>query len=257
MATVFAVYVQYRVLRRAARNDVGSTAPSPLDRAALFRLGLPVGLQMSAEMGVFAVTGVLAGRFGATAMAAHQVVLQLASLTFTMALGVAKAGSVAVGYAVGGRRRLLARRMGLLTFAMCGLLMLITAITFAALPQQLIAIFSPGPAVVSQAVPLLGIAALFQIADGLQCAGGAVLRGAGDMRFPFLANLLGYNLAGMPVALLLAYREQLGVYGLWTGLCIGLWTVAAVLVWRFLYVASREIVPIVPARPTEPAASAS
>jgi len=88
------------------------------------------------------------------------------------------------------------------------------------------------------------VCAVFQISDGIQAVGAGVLRGAGDTRFAFLANLFGHYLVGLPVAILLGLHLGLGVIGLWWGLCAGLTAVAVALLTRFLRLSAREIVPL-------------
>jgi MATE family multidrug resistance protein len=100
------------------------------------------------------------------------------------------------------------------------------------------------PAIAAAAVPLLAVAAVFQISDGLQGVGAGVLRGAGDSRFTFTANVVGHYLVGLPLSLWLGFGLGLGVVGIWWGLCAGLTAVAAALVWRFLRLSKREIVPL-------------
>ena len=97
---------------------------------------------------------------------------------------------------------------------------------------------------VAAAAPLMVVAGVLQISDGIQGVGAGVLRGAGDTRFTFLANMVGHWAVGLPVALGLGLGLGLGVTGLWWGLCSGLTAVAAGLFWRFLRLSSREIVPL-------------
>jgi MATE family multidrug resistance protein len=88
------------------------------------------------------------------------------------------------------------------------------------------------------------VAALFQISDGLQAVGAGVLRGAGETRYTFAANMVGHWALGLPASLLLGFGLGGGVVGLWGGFCFGLTAVAAALVRRFLRVSAREIVPL-------------
>ena len=100
------------------------------------------------------------------------------------------------------------------------------------------------PAVVAAAVPLLRIAAVFQISDGVQAVGAGVLRGAGDTRFAFLANVAGHWALGFPAALVLGFALGGGVAGLWWGFVLGLSAVAVALLLRFPRLSSRAIVPL-------------
>jgi MATE family multidrug resistance protein len=96
-------------------------------------------------------------------------------------------------------------------------------------------------------VPLLRVAAVFQISDGLQAVGAGVLRGAGETRFTFVANVLGHWALGFPAAVLLGFTAGGGVTGLWWGFVLGLSAVGAALFARFVRISSREIAPVVEA----------
>jgi MATE family multidrug resistance protein len=121
-----------------------------------------------------------------------------------------------------------------------------TGLAFLAVPHLLARLMTDDPAVAAAAVPLLRVAAVFQVFDGLQASGAGVLRGAGVTRFTFVANLVGHWLLGAPALLFFALVLGLGVVGIWWGFVVGLVAVAAALLWRFLQVSSREIVPLAP-----------
>ena len=245
LATSFCSLLQLAILALSLRGS--EPAPRALrmaDQRKALSLGVPVGLQMGAEVGVFALVGLLAGRLGAASLAAHQVAISLASFTFCAAVGVGMAGSVRVGWAVGARDTPAARREGLLAFGAGAAVMSIAALCFWLAPRFLARLLSDQPEVIEAAVPLLAVCAVFQLSDGIQGVGAGVLRGAGDTRFPFLANVLGHYAVGLPVAVLLGLRLGRGVIGLWWGLCAGLSAVAVALLARFLRLSSREIVPL-------------
>ncbi len=216
----------------------------PEDERRILRVGVPIGLHFGAEVGVFALAGFLAGRLGADSLAAHQVALTVSSVTFTFAMGIGNAGSVRVGLAVGARDTPGARRAGLLAFAAGATFMGCAALTYVLFPRQIVALLTDAPDIAALAVPLVLVAAVVQISDGLQGVGAGVLRGAGDSRFTFSANVVGHYLVGLPLALVLGFGLRWGVVGIWWGLCAGLTTVAVALVWRFLRVSEREIVPL-------------
>ncbi len=222
----------------------GLHAPLPADLRRILRVGTPIGLHLCAEVGVFALAGFLAGRFGAASLAAHQVALTYGSLTFTFAAGVGNAGSVRVGYAIGAGDTPLARRAGLLAFAVGTAFMGCMAILLLLFPGALVRAMTDSAEVAQLAVPLLAIAALFQVSDGIQGVGAGVLRGAGDSHFTFLANVVGHWVIGLPVALLLGFVAHEGVFGIWWGLAAGLSAVAVALAWRFWRLSARDIRPL-------------
>ncbi|MGO8970904.1 MAG: MATE family efflux transporter [Myxococcaceae bacterium] len=231
-------------VRLPAGAPKGLATPLPKDLAQVFRVGLPVGLHYCAEVGLFSLAGFLAGLFGAVSLAAHQIALMYASLTFTFAAGLGNAGSVRVGYAVGAGDTPLARRAGLLAFALGATFMAFTAVGFLLFPAGLVAVMTNSPEVARLAIPLLGITAFFQLADGIQGVGAGVLRGAGDTHFTFVANVVGHWAIGLPVALGLGFWAHQGVFGIWWGLAAGLTSVAVALGWRFLWLSAREIRPL-------------
>jgi multidrug resistance protein, MATE family len=214
------------------------------DLRAAVGVGGPIALHMGTEVGIFALVAFLAGRLGTGAMAAHQVAISIASLTFTFAVGFGEAGSVRVGWAVGARDRGRARRAGLAAFSAGAGFMSASALLFVLFPGTLARLMTSDPQVVATAVPLLRVAALFQISDGIQGVGAGVLRGAGETRFTFAANVVGHWAIGLPATVLLGFTLGHGVTGLWGGFCFGLTTVAVALLVRFLRVSSREIVPL-------------
>jgi MATE family multidrug resistance protein len=243
LATSICSFLQVGVLWLAvlAKNPLG---PRWADFRKALNVGIPVGLQMGAEVGVFALVGLLAGRLGARAMAAHQVAISLASFTFCFAVGIGQAGSVHVGWAVGARNTPAARRSGLTAFAGGILIMSISALCFWLIPEPLARMLTDQDEVISLSIPLLAVCAVFQLSDGIQGVGAGVLRGAGDTRYPFVANLVGHYAIGLPVAIVLGLYHGLGVIGLWWGLCAGLTAVAIALLTRFLRLSAREIVPL-------------
>lgn len=244
-ATVVSAVVQAAVL--APSLPMAALAPpNQTDLQEALRLGGPVGLQYAAEVGVFALVGFFAGRMGSVSLAAHQVALTLASMTFTVTLGISSAGSVRVGLAVGAQDAARMRAAGLTALMSGTAFMSLGALLFLSLPEPLTRILTDEADIIAVAAPLLGVAAVFQLSDGLQAVGAGVLRGAGDTRFAFVANLLGHYLVGLPVALALGFGLGLGVRGLWWGLCVGLTAVAAALLIRFLHLSSRPVQPLQP-----------
>lgn len=248
IATVLCSILQLAIVVSAVRRiQVPGHVDHRPNRAEILqavRVGWPVSLQMGAEVGVFALVALLASRLGTLQLAAHQLVIGLASFTFTVALGVAAAGSVRVGIGIGARDLLATRFAGHLTFLAGGVVMGVSALCFALAPGPLARLITDQPNVIAASIPLMLVAAVFQVSDGIQACGAGVLRGAGDTKFAFYANIVGHWCIGLPVALLLGFRFGLGIVGLWWGLCVGL-TVVAVALWvRFERLSRTEIRPI-------------
>lgn len=214
------------------------------DVAQALRIGMPIGLQMGAEVGVFALVALLAARVGTLQLAAHQVAVSLASFTFTVALGVAAAGSVRVGQAIGRRDQPGTRAAGHVAFLGGAIVMGTSAALFALVPRAMARLVTDQENVLETAIPLLLVVAVFQLSDGIQAVGAGVLRGAGDTKYTLYANLVGHWCVGLPIALLLGFRMHFGVVGLWWGLCAGLTVVAVILFLRFERLSRNAIEPI-------------
>lgn len=210
-----------------------SWKPGAKQLTRLLRLGLPAAMQVTLEMGVFAAASALAGRLDPVSLASHQIALNLASLTFMVPLGVASAGAVRVGQAVGRRDVRAAARSGWMALMIGAAFMSAAAMVFILAPRPLIGLFSSSEAVFGVARRLLLIAAMFQLFDGLQGVSTGVLRGLGDTRTPMVSNLAGHWLLGLPVGYALCFWWKWGVVGLWTGLSIGLIVIGSTLVFTW------------------------
>jgi multidrug resistance protein, MATE family len=220
------------ILPMRPRTEVHGAAKVSVGR--VLRLGTPIGFQLLAEIGVFSVVAVLAGKLGKVAVSAHHIAIGLASFTFMGVLGISGATAVRVGHAVGEGRS--TRRPGLLGIGIGAAFMACSSAMFLLMPRPLVALFTDDPAVTDLGVRLLGIAAAFQLFDGVQGVAAGALRGAGDVRFAFVANVAAHWLIGFPLALVLAFTFDLGAFGLWWGLLAGLVVVSVLLLWRFLKV---------------------
>jgi MATE family multidrug resistance protein len=224
------------IVRHERKHRLGLGSISFLDIewdriGRLLGLGTPAALQITAEVGVFGAVAALAGRIDPVALAAHQVALNVASVTFMIPLGLASAGAVRVGHAVGRRDAIGAKRAGWSAIALGAGFMTAAAVVFVVAPAWLVRLFTADAAVVATGVTLLRVAAAFQLFDGLQGVTTGALRGLGDTRTAMTANLVGHWLIGLPFAAFVAFHLGFGVVGLWAGLSLGLTLVAIVLVW--------------------------
>lgn len=210
----------------------------------IWKLGSPVGITLVAEVGVFAIASILAARFGAEQGAGHQVAIMLASFTFIVSLGIGAAAGVRVGQAVGRGDSIGARRAGFAGFTASAIFMSLSALTFVVFAEPLARLITVDPAVVRASIPLIHVAALFQLSDGLQAVGAGALRGIGDMRFIQRANILGHYGIGLPCALYFAFVLDREAVGLWWGLSAGLTAVAVALIIRFERLSSTELARI-------------
>lgn len=218
----------------------------PLDREALskvVRLGAPSAFQMLLEVGVFGTSTLLAARFGAETLSSHYIVLQVASMTFMISLGLSASAAVLVGQGLGSRHYRRAIAFGERSFKVGVYAMIATGLLmgFGAVP--ILKLFTSDAATIAGGIILMRIAGLFQIWDGLQVIGTGVLRGLGNSRTSMVANLVGHWVIGLPIGILLGFRLHFGIAGIWTGLSIGLALVATVLVIDFRKRAAKLFTP--------------
>jgi len=205
---------------------------------AFWRLGLPIAATVSFEVTMFNAAVFLMGLIGTTALAAHAIAIQLASLTFMVPLGIGQATTVRVARAYGARNPDAIRRAGWTGLCLASAFMAVMSLAMITAPHLLISAFldtaDPGNApVVELAGSFLMFAALFQIADGAQAVGAGMLRGLHDASTPMLFALIGYWGIGLPLGVALAFRTRLGGVGLWIGLATGLAIVAALMIRRW------------------------
>jgi MATE family multidrug resistance protein len=188
----------------------------------LLSVGGPAAAQITLEVGVFAAATALAGRLAPAALAAHQIAVNIVACTFMVPLGIASAGAVRVGHAVGRKDPPGAARAGWTALLFGVLFMSGAAASFVLLPHILIGAFTTDEGVLGIGVSLLMVGAVFQLFDGMQGVATGVLRGLGDTRTPMLWNLAGHWIIGLPAGYTLCFVLGLGVIGLWWGLSSGL-----------------------------------
>ncbi|MBD2255887.1 MATE family efflux transporter [Nostoc parmelioides] len=204
----------------------------------IFQVGLPIGGLIAVEAGLFTVVTFLIGQLGTNALAAHQIALQTISMSFQIALGVSLAITVRVGQLVGQNDLLATRLAGYVGIAIAALSMGVIGITFWLVPKSIISLYidinDPNNAdVVVLAVKLLGVAAIFQIVDGVQVTAAGALRGLKDTRIPMLIGIFAYWCVGLFTGYTFGISSGSGAIGLWWGLAIGLAIAAIIMTWRF------------------------
>ena len=206
---------------------------------SLLKLGVPAAGQIVMEVGAFGAATVMAGRLTPAALAAHQIALNCAAFSYMVPLGTSAAAAVAVGHAVGAGDGPRARRAGWLAIAIGVSFMACAAVVFLLAPHAILIVYTNQEAVVSMGVPLLALAAAFQIFDGIQTISTGALRGLGETRMPMLANFAGYWVFGLPLGYVLCFRHGQGIFGLWTGLTLALIFIALVLLFQWWRDSSR------------------
>jgi MATE family multidrug resistance protein len=199
----------------------------------ILSLGLPSGIQYFFEVGAFVFAVIMIGWLGTDQLAAHQIAINLASVSFMVVLGLSMAGGIRVGNAVGEQNIAGVRRAGFTTILLAASFMSISGIIFVIFRNYLPTLYIDNKNVISFASSLLIIAALFQLSDGVQAVGIGILRGLTDVKIPTAITFIAYWIVGLPIGYLLGFQFGLNVQGVWIGLFAGLTTSAILLTLRF------------------------
>nr|WP_321984581.1 MATE family efflux transporter [uncultured Lichenicoccus sp.] len=246
LATTLTMYFTSAVLvllllrRPGMRAALDPFRPLLAQCRLLLRLGAPIALTTAAEVLLFQVAGLMVALLGPAALAAHQIALNVAATTFMLPLALSQAANVRVGYWVGAGRAGEARRSGLTAIGLAILIMGVLSLLLLTLPHLIASAYldparpANGPAL-RIAATLLGIVAVFQIADGVQTVALGALRGLGDTAIPMLIASGCYWLVGYPLCSVVGFRYGLGAPGIWAGLGAALGCVAVVASLRFLH----------------------
>jgi MATE family multidrug resistance protein len=210
----------------------------PKSFRGLLRIGIPMGILSLVEAGMFTLTTLLVGLLGTVPLAAHQIALQTAALTFMVPMGIGLGTTVQVGQRLGQKDALGMRLAGFAGIGLGGVFMLLMAIAMWLMPQTIVSLYLDvqDPAnqeVVALAIRLLLVAAIFQIVDGVQVTATGALRGMQDTRIPMIIGIISYWGIGLSSGYLLGFHFGMGSVGLWLGWAIGLLAAAIVLTWRF------------------------
>jgi len=216
-------------------------APQAARLKRLLQLGAPAAGQILLEVGAWNLATLSAGYLTPVALATHQIVLNYASVTYMVPLGISAAAAVSVGHAVGAGDAPRARRAGWMALGLGTSFMLLAALMFLLWPLPLIELFSRDPRVLAVGPGLLGIVAAFEIFDGIQTVSTGALRGLGETHAPMWANLVGYWVLGLPLGFFLCFGLKWGIYGLWIGLTLALVVIALALLVRWRRDAQRQL----------------
>jgi MATE family multidrug resistance protein len=204
----------------------------------VWKLGFPIAITLTLEVGVFNAAVFLMGLIGTASLAAHQIAIQIASLSFMVPMGLAQAVTVRVGHAYGRQDPDGIARAGWTSFVIAVGFMSLMALLMWIAPRELVSIFldpaDPKNApVIPLAIAFLGLAALFQIFDGAQAVGAGMLRGLQDTTLPMVYALFGYWVVGMGTAVGLGFGLGWQGVGIWSGLAAGLASVAVLMIVRW------------------------
>ena len=219
-------FFEYKITPRSNKVDLGIIKN-------IIKIGLPSGIMYSVEVGAFTVAAVIIGWLGSVSLAAHQIALNLASVSYMIVLGISSASTIRVGNAFGSKNY---ENIKLASFA--ALILSITFMGLSGLNFILFKDFLPklyitDPIVVDIASKLLIIAALFQLSDGIQAVTAGILKGITDVQIPMIITILAYWIIAIPFGYFLGFTLKLEIIGIWIGLLAGLTLAAVFFLFRF------------------------
>lgn len=236
MAIALAVHL-YLVKLMPARLTRMATAEIWRGLREVWALGLPIAVGWWLEIGMFSASSLVMGHFGPVALAAHQIGVNLVSLTYTVPSALSTAATVRVAFHIGAKAPAEARIAGYTALGLGVIFMVFAAMVLSLFGRPIMGLYlNPGdpslPLVETVGAAILAFAALFQVFDGVQCVIAGILRGLRDVRIPLLAAFIGYWVLGLPVGAGLAFAAALGPSGLWAGMAMGIIVVAFILALR-------------------------
>jgi MATE family multidrug resistance protein len=199
----------------------------------LLRIGLPSAMQYVFEAGSFSFSAIMMGWIGSTALAAHQIAISLASVSFMISLGISNAATIRVGHAVGRKDRVEVRRAGFSAVLLAIGLMSTAAVSFILFRDYFPTLYIDNSEVISLASTLLIFGALFQLSDGIQVVGHGILRGMTDVTVPMFIAVFAYWVIGLPSGYVFGFVLDMGAQGIWLGFVAGLSTAAFAFLIRF------------------------
>lgn len=234
MAGAMLAYIYRTAHFRAYLQTVFNNLPTAAEVWTILRLGIPGGLTFFFEVATFSLAVVIVGWLGEDRLAAHQIAISMASVTYMMATGISSAAAIRVGAAVGRGSRVGVFRAGVAAFVLAVGFMSVAALIFLTGSDWLVSLYiRDNEAVRRIAASLLILAGVFQLSDGVQVVALGGLRGLSDVNIPTLITLFSYWGVALPLSYVLAFPFGLDAVGVWIGLLIGLTLAAVLLTWRF------------------------
>jgi MATE family multidrug resistance protein len=208
----------------------------------IMALGMPIAITITAEAGLFSAVSILVGTRGASITAAHQIALNFAATMFMIPLAFSSAITVRIGHALGAGDPVAARRAGITGISLCVAFMSCSALFLLLFRDLVVNLYTSDTSVQAIAISLLLMAAIFQIADGVQIGAAGALRGYKDTRMPMIINTFSYWVLGFPLAYMAAITFRAPPDYIWAGFVLGLSVAAVLLTFRFLRLSKAHLV---------------
>ena len=239
MAMMWAI-LKYETKFKQLLNFPSKSAFDKIIFLRILKQGVPAGLQYFFEIGAFSGAAIYIGKLGVYQLAAHNVAINLASVTYMIISGVSIAASIKVGDAMGQNKMNKVRKTGIAAILTGLVIMSGFALLFLVLDYPLVRLYTADPNVIHYATGLVMIAGLFQLFDGTQAIGLGILRGASDVKIPTLVTLIAYWGIGVPLGVYLAFHTSYNVYGMWFALLSALLFASIMHTLRFISITRKK-----------------
>ena len=213
--------------------------PDWVKMKSIVKLGFPIALQYFFEIGAFSGAAIMVGWIGSKELAAHQIAINLAALTYMGASGIGVAATIKAANALGKKDFKELKLSAISSYHLVILYMCITAFIFLICNTLLPWLYIKDEGVILIASQLLIVAAFFQISDGIQVVGSGILRGLSDVKIPTIITLIAYWVIGLPLGYVLGFTFHLGPMGIWISLSLALTAAAILLFYRFKRIIKR------------------
>lgn len=242
MALAIVLYIYHAKRFRPYRSGFSFGNYSSNLFKQLLNIGLPAGLQFIFEVAAFDFSAIMMGWFGTNTLAAHQIAINLATISYMTTSGLAAAATIRVSNQLGARNIPLLRELAFTLLGMALFAMLLWGILFIAGRHVLPTFYVDDLEVIRIAAPLLFVAGFFQLSDGAQVVCAGALRGLQDVKIPSLLIFIAYWVIGLPLGYYLGFKTSVGAAGIWIGLLIGLTVTAVAMFIRFQILTKKLLV---------------
>ncbi len=227
------IFERFRRIHDDVRFSIG-------EAMQLLKLGFPMGVQFIIEVFAFSLGGIMMGWLGEDQLAAHQIVITIASMTFMMSSGLASATTIKVSTFRGRKEYPQLKYSAFASLHMVVLFMSVSAAFFLLTRHLIPVLFISNINVITIAAGLFIVASVFQIFDGMQVVMLGILRGMEDVMFPMVAVAIVYLLVSIPTGYVLSFILKIGPAGIWIGYLTGLSSVSIILLLRFRWLYKRN-----------------
>lgn len=233
MGVWMAAYIYYGKYFTAYRAGFRIGQYSKQLISKILHIGIPAGSQFLFEAGAFGFSAVMMGWIGTTALAAHQIAINLATISYMTTSGLGAAATIRVAHFLGQADFRTMRRVAFVMIVMAAFIMALWAVLFITGKRFLPLLYIQDEAVLALAAPLMIIAGFFQLSDGMQVVCAGVLRGLKDVKIPSVLIFVAYWVIALPLGYWLAFPMGFGANGVWIGLLVGLTITATLMIIRF------------------------